>query len=213
MLGVLCTEPGRSTNVAEKHETCAVLPAGMATKRLLLAHEEAVHRELHMRKALMEMNLQLHHVVSDITGATCMRIIRAIVAGKRDPDVLASSLVRNDRDEHIFALTQSLDLCDFYQAQVAECDRKLEAAIAALTVRASAPIAALPKVRVKAKQVNEPSFDVRAALYGVIGVNLTQIHGLGPSLVLKLIGECGTDLSAWPSAKHFASWLCLAPGN
>jgi len=61
--------------------------------------------------------------------------------------------------------------------------------------------------------VNTPSFDVRAALYGVLGVDLTQIHGLGPSLALKLIGECGTDLRAWPSAKHFTSWLCLAPGN
>jgi hypothetical protein len=66
---------------------------------------------------------------------------------------------------------------------------------------------------VKTKQVNTPSFDVRTALYGVLGVDLTDIHGLGPSLALKLIGECGTDLRAWPSAKHFTSWLCLAPGN
>ena len=65
----------------------------------------------------------------------------------------------------------------------------------------------------KTKQVNAPSFDVRAALYGVIGVDLTEIHGLGPSLALKLVGECGTDLRAWPTAKHFTSWLCLAPGN
>ncbi len=57
------------------------------------------------------------------------------------------------------------------------------------------------------------SFDVRAALFGVLGIDLTQIHGLGPSLSLKLVGECGTDLRAWPSAKHFTSWLCLAPGN
>jgi hypothetical protein len=90
-----------------------------------------------MQKALMEMNLQLHHVVSDITGATGMRIIHAIVAGERDPDVLASfrdvrchasvetiraALVGNDRDEHIFALTQSLALYDTYQAKMADCD-------------------------------------------------------------------------------------------
>jgi len=62
-------------------------------------------------------------------------------------------------------------------------------------------------------QVNALPFDVRAALYGVLGVDLTQIHGLGPSLALKLIGECGSDLQAWPSAKHFTSWLCIAPGN
>lgn len=159
---------------------------------------------------------------------TGMRIIRAIVAGERDPEVLAAfrdirchssievikaALVGNDRAEHIFALTQSLDLYDFYQTKIEDCDRKLEAAVAALTVRADGDVPALPKARTKRKQVNAPSFDVRAALYGVLGTDLTQIHGLGPSLALKLIAECGTDLHAWKSAKHFTSWLCLAPGN
>lgn len=176
----------------------------------------------------MEMNLQLHHVVSDITGVTGMKIIRAIVSGERDPDVLASlrdvrchssvetiraSLIGNDRDEHVFALSQSLELYDFYQAKMIECDRKLEASIASMTVDPEAPLPPLPKVRTKTKQTNAPSFDVRAALYGLTRTDLTQIHGLGSSLALKLIGECGTDLRAWPSAKHFTSWLCLAPGN
>ena len=71
----------------------------------------------------------------------------------------------------------------------------------------------MPKARTKRKQVNAPSFDVRAALYGVLGTDLTQIHGLGPALALKLVAECGTDLQSWKSAKHFTSWLCLAPGN
>ena len=126
--------------------------AELATLRAFLRQRErlvayaAAHIQ-HIQKALMEMNLQVHHVVSDITGATGLRIIRAIVAGERDPDVLASfrdirchssievikaALVGNDRDEHIFALTQSLDLYDFYQARIEECDRKLEAAVAAL---------------------------------------------------------------------------------
>ncbi|SES22159.1 Transposase IS116/IS110/IS902 family protein [Sphingobium sp. YR768] len=61
--------------------------------------------------------------------------------------------------------------------------------------------------------MNTPDFEVRSALYRVLGVDLTQIHGIGPSLALKLVGECGTDLAAWPSSKHFTSWLCLAPGN
>jgi transposase len=207
--------------------------AEIATLRAYLRQRErlveyaAAHIQ-HMQKALMEMNLQLHHVVSDITGATGMRIIRAIVAGERDPEVLAAfrdirchssievikaALVGNDRAEHIFALTQSLDLYDFYQTKIEECDRKLEAAVTALTVRADGDVPALPKARTKRKQVNAPSFDVRAALYGVLGTDLTQIHGLGPSLALKLIAECGTDLRAWKSAKHFTSWLCLAPGN
>ena len=207
--------------------------AEIATLRAYLRQRErlveyaAAHIQ-HMQKALLEMNLQLHHVVSDITGATGMRIIRAIVAGERDPEVLAAfrdirchasvevikaALVGNDRDEHIFALSQSLDLYDFYQAKIEDCDRKLEAAVAALTVKAPGDVPALPKARIKRKQVNAPSFDVRAALYGVLGTDLTQIHGLGPSLALKLVAECGTDLLAWKSAKHFTSWLCLAPGN
>ena len=207
--------------------------AEIATLRAYLRQRErlveyaAAHIQ-HMQKALMEMNLQLHHVVSDITGATGMRIIRAIVAGERDPDVLASlrdvrchssvetiraSLVGNDRDEHVFALIQSLELYDFYQEKMLECDRKLEAAISDLTVRAEEQLPPLPRARTKTRQANAPSFDVRAALYGVLGIDLTQIHGLGPSLALKLIAECGADLRAWPSAKHFTSWLCLAPGN
>jgi transposase len=72
----------------------------------------------------------------------------------------------------------------------------------------------LPPPRGKTRrQQNAPAFDVRAALHGVVGVDLTRIHGLGPSLALKLVAECGTDLSAWPTAKHFVSWLCLSPGN
>nr|WP_245451371.1 transposase [Georhizobium profundi] len=94
-----------------------------------------------------------------------------------------------------------------------ECDRKLLAAISDLTVRAEQQLPPLPKTRTTTRQVNEPSFDVRSALYCVLGVDLTHIHGLGPSLALKLVGECGSDLQAWPSAKHFTSWLCLAPGN
>ena len=207
--------------------------AEIATLRAYLRQRErlveyaAAHIQ-HMQKALMEMNLQLHHVVSDITGATGMRIIRAIIAGERDPAVLATyrdvrchssietiraALVGNNRDEHLFALTQSLELYDTYQAKMLDCDRKLEALIAALSDKVAKPVGKLSRPRVKTKQVNTPSFDVRAALYGVLGVDLTEIHGLGPSLALKLIGECGTDLRAWPTAKHFTSWLCLAPGN
>jgi transposase len=121
--------------------------------------------------------------------------------------------VGNDQGEHIFALTQSLALYDTHQAMMADCAAKLEAAIAALTIKASSPIAPLPKARLKGRQVNAPSFDVRAALHGVLGVDLTQIHGLGPSLAPKLVAECGTHLKAYPGAKHFTSWLCLAPGN
>ena len=128
-------------------------------------------------------------------------------------ETIRASLTGNDRDEHVFSLRQSLELYDTYQSKIAEYDRALEASMAALIDEVEKPAKPLSKARVQTKQVNAPSFDVRAALYGMLGVDLTQIHGLGPSLTLKLVSECGRDLKACPSAKHFTSWLCLAPGN
>jgi hypothetical protein len=108
---------------------------------------------------------------------------------------------------------QSLVLYDFYQTKILECDRKLEVALKALEGSDGHDTARLPKVRTKTRQENTPDFEVRSALYRVLGVDLTQIHGIGPSLAPKLVGECGTGLAAWPSSKHFTSGLCLAPGN
>ena len=181
-----------------------------------------------MQKAFTLMNFQIHHVVSDITGMTGMRIVRAIVEGERDPAVLAQfrdarcrasvdtirqALIGNVRDEHIFALTQALDLYDLYQAKVVDCDRRIEAVLASLERPDAQPAASLPKPRHHTRPPNAPAFDAREALYAILGVDLTQIHGIGPYLALKLVGECGTDLSAWPTAKHFTSWLSLAPSN
>ncbi len=177
--------------------------------------------------ALIFMNLQLHHVIQDITGATGMKIIRAIVAGERDPKVLAEfrdvrckssietirgALVGNYQPEHLFALTQSLALYDFYQARVDECDIQIEQALAALISDKPEQEDPLPKARRRSKQTNTVNFDVRTSLYQLVGVDLTQIHGIGPFLALRLIAECGTNLSKWPTAKHFASWLTLSPG-
>jgi hypothetical protein len=183
----------------------------------------------HMQKALTQMNLQIHHVVTDITGATGMRIIGAFVAGERDPDTLASyrdqrchasvgtifqALVGNDREEHVFALAQALDLYDFYQKKVAECDARIEAVLTRLKEASAKPAGKLPAPRYRiTQQPNALGFDIRTALHAILGIDLTQINGLGPYLALKLVSECGTDLSAWPSAKHFTSWLCLAPSN
>jgi transposase len=204
----------------------AVLRAYLRQRERLLDY--AASHIQHMQKALTQMNLQLHHVVTDITGATGMAIIRALVAGERDPTVLAThrdprcrasaetirqALVGNDREEHIFALTQALELYDVYQAKVALCDVRIEAVLKRLQKASSGPVGKLPSVRTTQKQSNSPAFDIRAALYGLLGCDITQIHGLGAYLALKLVAECGTDLSAWPSAKHFTSWLCLSPSN
>jgi transposase len=204
--------------------------AGLRTylrQRERLLDYAAAHIQ-HMQKALMQMNLQLHHVVSDITGVTGMTIIRAIVAGERDPNVLAShrdrrchasvetvcqALVGNYREEHVFALTQALELYEVYQTKVTACDEQIEAILKRLKKNAPPPASKLLPVRQRTHQPNAPAFDARGALHAILGVDLTQINGLGPYLALKLVGECGTNLAAWPTAKHFTSWLGLAPHN
>jgi transposase len=183
----------------------------------------------HMQKALTEMNVQLHHVVADITGATGLRIIRAILAGERDCAVLArlrdsrchatvetieKALTGNYRAEHLFALEQALALFDTYQEKASACDTRIEAVLKELSTHRGREAGPLPPLRRRlSRQPNGLDFDVRAALFALLGKDLTQINGLGPYVALKLVAECGDDLSAWPSAKHFTSWLCLAPSN
>lgn len=205
----------------------------IASLRAYMRHRErlieygAAHIQ-HMQKALMQMNLQLHHVVSDITGATGMRIIRAIIGGKRDAAQLATyrdirckesektitaALTGTYRDEHVFALKHAVELYDFYQELINECDTEIEKAMATLTCQKKAPEDPLPKARHRTRQQHEPRFAVREALYTLTGVDLTQINGFGPYTALRLVGECGNDMSKWPTEKHFVSWLCLSPGN
>jgi len=208
----------------------------VATLRAFVRHRErlvesAASTVQHMQKALLQMNVQLHHVVSDMTGVTGMHILRAIVAGERDPAVLArlrdvrcqatgetiqAALTGNYRPEHVFALQQSLELYDVYQEKIRGCDAKIEEALRLLddprSVRPDRRPEARP-ARSKRPQKNEPRFDIRSALQTLLGVDLTQIHGIGPYAALKLVSECGTDMRRWPTAKNFTSWLTLAPGN
>jgi transposase len=190
--------------------------------------EYAASHIQHMQKALIEMNVQLHHVVADITGATGLRIIRAILGGERDPAVLArlrdarchatvetieKALTGNYRAEHLFALEQALALYDTYQEKASACAGRLEAVLKELITHRGRAIGPMPPPRRISHQPNAFDFDVRAALFALLGKDLTQINGLGPYVALKLVAECGDDLTAWPSAKHFTSWLCLAPSN
>jgi transposase len=195
-------------------------------QRAMLIQGAARHIQ-HLQKALQQMNVLLHHVVSDITGHTGMHIIRAIVAGERDPhllaqhrdprckasaDVIGKSLVGNYRPEHLFALEQAVALYDSYQAQRAACDRRIEAYLASLerVTEEAPPPPAKPR---SAPKQNQPRFDARTHLYQVCGVDLTRIDGIEAGSALALIAEIGTDMGRWPSAKHFASWLGLCPGT
>ncbi|MHC2380012.1 IS110 family RNA-guided transposase [Bradyrhizobium liaoningense] len=193
--------------------------------------EYAASHIQHMQKALTEMNLQLHHVVADITGATGLRIIRAILAGERDPETLAclrhyschssvetiaKALTGSYRAEHLFALDQALALYDAYHEKVSACDVRIEAVLKELTIQRDHNHGSAPPVsrrRNRTDQANALAFDVRASLFALLGKDVTTIDGLGPYLSLKLIAECGDDLTSWPSAKHFTSWLGLAPSN
>jgi transposase len=193
-------------------------------ERLVEAAAAYVQR---MQKALVQMNVQLHHVVTDITGVTGMKIVRAILDGERcgkrlaahrDPrckaseETIAAALEGNFRAEHVFSLRITLELYDFHQSKITECDAAIQTALSALADAQDVPAKPLPPVR-HAKGRNEPSFDVRGMLFAFLGLDLSQVHGLGPYTVLRLVGECGDDMTRWPSAKHFASWLGLAPGN
>jgi transposase len=127
---------------------------------------------------------------------------------------IVGALTGNYRPEHLFALQQNLELFDIYQQQIAACDTAIEAHLHALTAQAVVPTTPLPSTRSRQKpRDNEPRFELRAPLHQLTGVDLSQIDAIGPYTALRLMSEIGTDMSRWPSEKHFTSWLTLAPKN
>jgi transposase len=195
--------------------------------RATLIEYRAAHIQ-HMQKALQQMNVQLTQVISDITGVTGLAIIRAIVAGQRDPQQLAAlrqpgckksgeeiakALTGNYRAEHVFALKQALALYDFYTAQLTDCDSEIERQFANLKPISTDLPPLPPSAKPDSHSKNAPSYDARSHLYRQTGVDLVAISGLNESTVQTIISEVGTDLSAFPSEKHFCSWLGLAPHN
>ena len=182
-----------------------------------------------MQKALIQMNVQLSVVLTDIMGVTGQRILRDIAAGRTDPASLVkhrdpgckaspeefvAALTGNWRAEGLFALKQTLTLYDVYQGMLKECDVAIENHLRALTNQLPAPSVPLAprKGRVRT-QGNEPHFDVRHYLHHLAGADLSAIDALGPYTGLRLIAEIGTDMSRWPTERHFTSWLTLAPHN
>src|SRR5213593_354944 len=182
-----------------------------------------------MQKALVQMNVQLALVVSDITGVTGLRILRDIVAGRTDPQALVhhrayrchaseadiiAALTGNYRPEHVFVLRQNLEAFDYVQQQLAACDTAIEAHLQTLTAHATPPSTPLPPPRPRQKpRDNEPRFELRTPLHHLTGVDLSQLDGIGPYNALRLLSEIGTDMTRWPTDKHFTSWLTLAPNN
>jgi transposase len=168
--------------------------------------------------------------VTDITGATGLAIIGAILAGQHDPELLAAhrdshchasraqiaaALAGNYRAEHLFALKQNFEAYQFLLKQIAECDGAIETLLATLAEKQPQPQAALPTARRPHQPKNrEPRFEIRTPLHRLTGgTDLSQIHSIGPHAALQLIAEIGTDMSRWKPEQHFTSWLGLAPHN
>ena len=209
--------------------------------RVLIRHRRelvdmASQHVQHMHKSLTQMNLQIHHVISDITGLTGMAIVDAILAGERDAAALANlrdcrvkadeekirkSLAGNWHREHLFALKQSRDLYRAYQERIVTCDGEIESMLTAIEPRVDPEQKPLPPDRKrnrsekKRKKKNgdfSNGFDLRTEAYKLFGVDVTQIPGI-ETIALPLFSEVGRDMSRWSTAAHFASWLGLCPDN
>jgi len=195
-------------------------------QREMLTQTASMHIQ-HMQKALQQMNLLLHNVVSDITGVTGMKIIKELLAGERDPRVLASnrnkqchndratiakSLVGNYREEHLFALRQAVDLYEIYQTKIGDCDEAIVKQLSAQPDVKDEPPPPGQKLT-PARDRQRGGVNVRDLLFKKSGVDLFAIPGLGADTLLVLTSEVGFDLSPWKTVKHFSSWLSLCPGT
>ncbi len=198
-------------------------------QREMLVHYRASHIQ-HMQKALQQMNIQLTQVLSDITGVTGMKIIRAIVAGERDGHVLAAyrqagcahteseivkALQGHYRREHLLALRQAVELYDTYGLQIQQCDAELQAMYGDLEPPNEPDKSANQELsqRQTKRRKNQAHFDLGTFLYRMAGVDLTRIDGINALTAQAVLSEIGLDMSKWPTDKHFTSWLGLCPQN
>jgi len=200
--------------------------------------QRAVHVEgaatciLRMQKALTQMNLQLANVISDLSGVTGQKIVRAIVAGERDAhqlaklrdariqasqEEIAKSLEGNWRPELVFVLQQEVDLYDTYQQRIAECDQQLQKHLATFANNTNPGQPPSPKGEIKKKKKkptqNAPTFDLSHELERISGVDLTRIDGIEVMVAQTVLSEVGLDMSRWKTEAHFSSWLGLCPDN
>lgn len=238
--------PGRKTDVWDSRwlrklhtfgllRGCFIPPRDIQTIRAYWRHrgslvEECAKQILLMQKSLEQMNVQLAKVISDISGVTGMAIIRAIVAGERDPvalarlkhpkvhsseETIAKALTGHYSEEHVFTLGQAVQAYDFYQQQIAACDVKIQEGMAQFEDRkpgcgGGAP----PKPGSSHRRKNQPHFDLAGELTRIVGIDLTKIPGIQASVAQTIFSEVGFDLAShFPTEKHFCSWLALCPNN
>jgi transposase len=184
----------------------------------------------HLQKALQQMNVQLHQVLSDVTGVSGLRIIEAILAGERDAKrragladgrvrasqaTLIKALRGDYRAEHLFVLQCAFDLHRTYEQKIHACDEQIIAQLAQLPSRVDfkdKPVP--PRKRGRPRRMDlVAGIDLREELYRCAGVDLTAIEGIGVLTAQVLVSEIGLNMTRWHSEKHFASWLGLCPDN
>jgi len=244
--------PGRKTDVWDSRwlrrlhtfgllRGCFIPARDIQTVRTYWRHRlglvESASQQIHlMQKSLEQMNVQLHKVISDITGVTGTIIIRAIVAGERDPEALASlehpkvkrskeeiikALTGHYSEEHLFTLQQALETYDFCHQQMVACDAKVQAYMAQFEDKqkdeeeesAGEDAANTKKSGQHSRRKNEPHFDLRGELFRITGIDLPKAHGIQAMTAQVVYTELGYDVSDFPTVKHFCSWLCVCPNN
>jgi transposase len=204
-----------------QEQFCQLREFNRLRTRLLVDQGRSVQ---HMQKAMTLMNIQLSQAISDVAGVTGQKIVRAILAGERDPMVLAAyrdsrikaseeeiaaSLQGTWKAEHLLALKQAMGRYDFFAEQLQECDQQIEEVMQQLQAHTKE----LTKGKKRSKAKNAPKFNLRERLLKMCGVDVTRIDGIDETTALNVVSEVGTDLSRFPSDKHFASWLGLCPGT
>jgi transposase len=237
--------PGRKSDIAEcqwllKLHTFGLLSNSfqpsdeVRTARTLWRHRgelvaQASSAIQRMQKALIEMNIQLTNVLSDLSGVSGMTIVQAILDGQRDPQelaaladpqvkaskkVIAKSLEGNWRPELVFVLRQQVEMYRMCQDKIAACDCQLQQHLQSMAPKVDLEAQPLgPRPRRKRARGNAPKFDLRTELYRITGVDWTQVDGIDVQVAQSVIAEVGVDLKAFPSEKHFANWLGLCPTN
>lgn len=213
--------------------TKEILPLRAYVRQRSRLFEKGAQEVLLMQKALTQMNVRLTMVVSDITGLTGMQIIKAIITGERDPhrlaclrdrrcqkdeEEIAKGLEGTYQEEHVFALNQSYEAYQFFHTQILECERNIEEELNKLYKSVEGQSAQVKKSSIKGRNktiANRSAyyFDAPEKVEKCIGVNLLEMPGMEASTLVKILSEIGTDMSRWPTADHFASWLGLCPGN
>ena len=235
--------PGRKTDVCDAqwlqylHSVGLLRPSfrppqEVCAVRSLLRHRENVVQTSskhiqHIQKALTQMNIQIHNVITDITGVTGLRIIDAILEGERDPhklaslrdgrikataDTIARSLMGDYRREHLFTLSQSLNAWRYCQELIAACDIEIESMLKGFESRIDPALQPIPE-RSSHHKLSTAGLAIHAHVYRIVGVDLTQIPGIDTHAARTLFCEIGAIMDRFPSASHFASWLGLCPDN